>query len=570
MRLRPLALLLGLALALASFSPAPPPGARPESPDAGSAESGASQFEAEEEALRAALQSDDAPAALDFLRKRTPSEAQRTRLRTLVQQLGNDEFEIREQASIRLAASGPVATAPLRAASRSPDAEVARRAREILPRAQREQAVPLLVSSVRLVTDRRPPGVVAVLLDYLPWAADAKVADEVRAALRTLTVQHGQADAALVRALESSDADQRAAAGVVLARADLRETRPAVRRLLEDEDTFVRLQVGRVLVEARDRTAIPVLIELFADLVGDERWDVEDLLERIAGEDAPALPRTDGHEVRRRRRDAWRGWWQTHGEALNLARLPDPPRAREQTLVLLADLQTGVGQALDVGSDGQPGRRLDGLRGPFAVQALSGGRVLIAEYAGKRVVETTLDGKLTWNRDLSAGPLAVQRLPGGGTFIACRNQLLEFSQAGEETWQLRRPRRDIVAARKHTNGSIVVVTDDGFCRWLDAAGQESHSFAAPGPYVIGTGIDVLPNRRVLVPRFGRDCVTEYDALGNVLWEAALPGPASAERLPDGHTLVGCTAPPLVVELDRHGQVVWQYRPERAVIQATRR
>ena len=84
------------------------------------------------------------------------------------------------------------------------------------------------------------------------------------------------------------------------------------------------------------------------------------------------------------------------------------------------------------------------------------------------------------------------------------------------------------------------------------------------------GIDVLPNKRVLVPCFGEDRVTEYDAAGRVLWEAAVPGPASAERLPDGHTLVGCTAPSQVVELDRTGRVVWQHESERAILQATRR
>jgi hypothetical protein len=65
-------------------------------------------------------------------------------------------------------------------------------------------------------------------------------------------------------------------------------------------------------------------------------------------------------------------------------------------------------------------------------------------------------------------------------------------------------------------------------------------------------------------------VTEYDRAGRVIWEATVPGPATAERLPDGHTLVGCSTPPLVVELDRVGRVVWQHPPVRTLIQATRR
>ena len=69
-------------------------------------------------------------------------------------------------------------------------------------------------------------------------------------------------------------------------------------------------------------------------------------------------------------------------------------------------------------------------------------------------------------------------------------------------------------------------------------------------------------RRVLVPCFGQDSVREYDADGRLLWEAALPGPVSAERLPDGHTLVGCT-PPRVVERERVIEHHYYYEPAPA-------
>jgi HEAT repeat protein len=570
MRLRPPTLLLGLGLALASFSPAPPPADRAGAPAPERVASDPVQLAAEEQAMQAAVQADDATAALDFFRKRTPAAAQRQRLRRLIRQLADDSFEMREQAAAELAASGPVANALLRTAARGPDAEMAVRARAVLAQVGREQTAPLLLTGVQLVARRRPPGTVAVLLAYLPFAEDESAAEEVRAALARLTVQDARPQPALLHGLDSTDPDDRAAAGAVLARANLPDTRPAVRRLLDDDDPSVRLRVGRALVEAKDKQAIPVLIELFGDLTGDDRWDLEDLLERVAAADAPALPRDDADATRRRRRDAWRGWWQTHGATLNLARLKEPPRIAKRLLLVQADLPAFRGEVLEIVTGGRPGRRIDGLRGPIAVERVAGGGVLIAEYAGCRVTEQTFDGKLLWEKDLPGSPVAVQRLPNGDAFVACRNRLLEFDRDGKETWSVRRPTRDVVGARKHADGSTLLVTHDGFCRWLDAAGRETRSFAAAGPYVMGTGIDLLPNRRVLVPRFGRDCVTEYDANGNVLWEAAVRGPASAERLPNGHTLVGCTTPPLVVELDRMGQVVGHYQPGHPVIQATRR
>jgi hypothetical protein len=571
MRLRPSALLFGLGLALASFSPTPP-GDRDRRPEVPSPEATAdpARLAAQEQALQTAARADDADGALDFFRTRTPSAAQRQRLRALVRHLADDSFELRQQASAELAASGPVAAALLRRATRDPDPEVARRAHACRPPAAHDNTILVHLSAVQLVVRRRPPGTVATLLAYLPFAEDEGVAEEVRRSLAALTARDGKPEPALLQALAGADPDQRAEAGVILTRADLGETRAAVRRLLEDEDASVRLRVGRALVEAKERNAIPVLIELFGDLAGEDRWDLEDLLERVAGERAPAVPRDDDDATRHRRRDAWRGWWQAHGATVDLTRPVAPPRPRGRMLLVLANLMTSEGQVQEVRSDGRPPRRIDGLNGPIAAEGLPGDRVLIAEYAGRRVGERTLDGKVLWEKDLPANPVAVQRLPNGNTFVACRNRLLEIDRDGQETVTHTRTVRDVVGARKHADGSTALLTDDGLCRWLDPGGNEVGRFPAGGPHVMGAAIDVLPNKRVLVPRFGQDRVTEYDAAGAVLWEAAVPGAASAERLPDGHTLVGATRPPLVVELDRLGRVVWEYRPDRAVIQATRR
>jgi hypothetical protein len=315
---------------------------------------------------------------------------------------------------------------------------------------------------------------------------------------------------------------------------------------------------------------VPVLIELFGDLTGIDRWELEDLLRRLAGADAPALPRDDATSTRRRRLAAWRAWWQIHGDKVNFAGLAVAPRPSGRTLLLTTDLLTSDGEVVELGADGRPSRKITGLQGPIAVQAVSGDAVLIAEYAGKRVAERNFADKVLWEKELPSNPVAVQRLADGRTFVACRNCLLEFDRGGKEVVRVRRPVRDVLGARRHPDGSTVLLTHDGRCRWLDAAGKETHSFAVAGPHVMGTGIDVTRNKCVLVPCFGRDRVAEYDADGRLLWETAVPGPVSAERLPDGHTLIGCAAPPRAIELDRVGQVVWQYQSDRALVQATRR
>src|SRR4051794_32768080 len=103
MRLRPSALLYGLGLALASFSPAPPgdTAGRPEpAPEPVAADP--TYLAAEERALQAAARADDATAALDFFRKRTPAAAQRQRLRTLILNLSDESFVVRQEATQEL------------------------------------------------------------------------------------------------------------------------------------------------------------------------------------------------------------------------------------------------------------------------------------------------------------------------------------------------------------------------------------------------------------------------------------------------------------------------------------
>ena len=72
----------------------------------------------------------------------------------------------------------------------------------------------------------------------------------------------------------------------------------------------------------------------------------------------------------------------------------------------------------------------------------------------------------------------------------------------------------------------------------------------------------LENGNYLVPHLLDKAVREYNAKGEVVWEAATPNWAfTAIRLEDGNTLVGCTYGKTVVELDKNGKIVWQIEPK---------
>jgi outer membrane protein assembly factor BamB len=68
----------------------------------------------------------------------------------------------------------------------------------------------------------------------------------------------------------------------------------------------------------------------------------------------------------------------------------------------------------------------------------------------------------------------------------------------------------------------------------------------------------LGNGNYLVPQLLDKVVREYTPRGEVVWEVKTPNmPFTAIRLPNGHTVVGCTHGNLVIEVDADGAIVWQ-------------
>ncbi len=559
MRLQPSAVLFGLALALSSFSPGPPSGEdRRRNADDPLAPS---QFAVEDRVLREAVKNDDGALLLDHFRQHTPDERTRQKLRSLVSHLGDDSFETRKDASVKLIAFGPRAAGPLREATRSSDSEIAHRARACLQEIGRGRDSATVVSAVHSAFHLKTDEAVTVLLDYLPFAEDEAVADAVRVGLRDYALPEGSPHPALVAALTDPEAVKRAVAGGLLARHGNADARGAARRLLKDPEPRVRLGVARAFLEVREKDALPVLIDLLGELTGAERWPIESLLERLAGPNAPAVPRDDSDARRRRRREAWSRWWREYGSNVNPARLGEIPPSLGRTLIVQLDTLTNDGSVLEIGSEGKSRWRIDGLRFPIAARLVSTDHVLIAEFAGKAVSERDLKGEVVWDKEFNGNPVAVQRLPNDHTFVALRNRLLELDAERKEVWSVRRPVRDILTARKHHDGRIVLITHDGFCRWLAADGKEQSSFRVGNSLVMGLGIDVLPNGSVLIPRFADDRVTEYGPDGTILWDAVVRAPTSAFRLSDGHTLLAGTTTQRLTELDPSGEVVWEHRTD---------
>lgn len=510
----------------------------------------------------------DETALLDFLRKHTPGEADLERLRGLVRQLGSPSYKARQEASRKLAETGPTALNFLKEAAASGDTEVSRRAQLCLEEIRKGPGPALPAAAVRLLArtpsgpDHSPGAAVRVLLGYLPFAEDEAVEEHALTALTVLSVREARLDPLLPAALGDPLPARRAGAAFVLGRVGGREHCLAVRKGLEDPSPAVRLRAAQGLLAAGDRAAVPALIGLVTEAPAPALWKLEEQLRRLAGNKAPAEPVVEATpEARQRVAKAWERWWHEQGSALDLTRPSEAPGFLGLTTICEYDSAVGQpgGQVWECGRDGKPRWKITGLLGAMDAQVLPNGRVLVAENSAQRVTERDpATGAVKWHHMVPGNPIAVQRLPNGNTFIATYQNLMEVTPANKVVYDHRPgPQFYIFSARRQKNGHVLAMTAQGVLLEVDPVSGKQVRTIPTGANGGWCSAEALPNGRYLVATMNNGQVREIDAANKTHWSASVPGVFRATRLPNGHTLVASMTTRKVAELDRAGAVRWE-------------
>jgi HEAT repeat protein len=509
----------------------------------------------------------EGPALLAEFRKRTPTDDFRAKVLTLIKRFGDESFDVREKACFDVMKVGKPAVFLLRQALSDPDPEISQRAQKCLLVLDKGGTANVPAVAARLVALRKPAGAADALLAYVPFIEDDTAADEVQMALTALAFRDGRAEPALLSALDDKIGLRRAAAAEALCQAGSPEQHLLLRKLLKDPEPAVRGRVALALAgRGGDREAVPVLIASLGELAGDQGSKIEDYLYRLAGDRAPSVPLGSDAAARQKFREAWSNWWRDQGPKVELVRLDMAQSLLGYTLLIMNQ----NGRIVEVGRNGQPRWQIEGLQNPVDARVVPGNRVLIAEH-GNRVSERDFQGNIIWSKqDFTDQPVSVQRLHNGNTFIATEDELLELDRTQKKIFTLRHPGSDIQAAFKFRDGHIVFVTRRGQCTRLDATGKQVKNFAIRQNDVAYGGMDGLANGRILVAHTNTGKVVEYDIEGKVVWEASVPQPTAATRLPNGNTLVASSNNQRVVEVDRAGRVVSEHKDGNRPWKARRR
>lgn len=526
---------------------------------------------ADEAALRAAGLASDGPALLEFFRQRTLSAADRARLADTVRRLGDVSFRLREKASADLVAAGHAALPFLRLALQDPDLEIARRAQDCVAVIEGGAEVTLAQAAARLLAARQPAGAAAVIVAYLPLASDEAVAEELLATLARVGVRDGQVDPAVAAALDDAAPVRRAAAAWAVGRSGGAEQRAAVHRLLADPDAGVRFRAAQGLLAGKEREAIPVLVALLGEGPLALARQAEDLLCRLAGDQAPAVALDAGADAQRDRcREAWAGWWRDHGARVDLRHLDLEQRLLGLTLIVAYDGFSGGGRVWEIGPTGQTRWEISNLQGPIDAHVLPGNRLLVAEHGARRVTERDFKGQVLWEHAVGNNPVSCQRLANGNTLITTYKEVLEVTRDGKRLFSYTSPAHSLYGAQKLRNGHFVCLTmNNGLLIELDDKGQEVKRFHV-GPASGWATIEVLPQGTLLIPQQTTGKVVEFDANGKAVAEWPVPLPNAAVRLPNGNLLACSNNDRHVREVSRTGKVVWEQRVEGRPFRVRRR
>ncbi len=491
------------------------------------------------------------PAALcDLLRNHSRTDADTRLLDKLVRQLGDEDFDRREQAERAITAMGRPALDRLAQARRDADPEVSRRAALIAADIRKKLDPDAAFAAVRELIRQRVDGAAAELLAYLPYA-DTDTEEEIYFGIDRVAVRDGKVDPAMKAALTDNNPARRALAALTLGRLGDEANREAVRRCLTDNKSNVRLRSAQGLLAAHDNAALPTLVALLDDGSLDVAWQAEELLRWVAGAKAPE-PRVGMGVAAARRKctSAWKDWLRDNSR-VDWQRVQRDHRRPGLILVCAHD---GV---FLIGSDGKPAWQFTGFTTLRDAQLLPNARLLLAEEAdNSRVIECDLNGKILWEYKNRRGDYlsSCERLANGNTFIVSDEGLTEVTPDQRTVFDLCNE-INVLDGTKPRNGSTVCLSYTKL-RQID---QNS------GKVVTNTlvcsdrrKLCALPDGGVLVNDFLENKVVHLDAEGACLWETALQRPTSVVGLRNGNLLASSSfRGQRIVELARTGQTVWE-------------
>ena len=580
-------------------TPVPPP-TPPIAVETGVAETAKSldQAELDKKALDSAkLKATEPEGLLKYLKDRTLTDTELSKIQVVIKLLGNDDFDTRLKATSDLERMGLPAIKPLRLASKDNNysPEVIYRSESILKRIEKVPHTDVELAAIRALSKVKNPEIVPTLLGFIPLSDNLAILEQIQLTLTASAVVDGKPDPTLVAALESTNPIRRIGAAIAFIegapaadKGRLKNLYPKILELAKAEtDSGQKFKIIKSLfLNSKEVETVGLLIEMIPEMNRGQIWQTEDLLMQLAGKDTPNAKCLKSKVSLVKAQTAWKEWWKKAEATTDLSKLDLKPRLQGNFLLLMIDNRFGVnGTLTEFGPDLKERWSMNGFGNPSDFAFAKDGRVHTVDYQACTLSERDRSGKVISSKrvelDMAKGggkiqcnPQSIELLENGNRVVYCRQAVIEYGKDYKQVMSYMRPANpngnaDICAGLRLKNGeTILSVQNNGpngqvpQIITIDAKGElVKDKIVKTGPpnhysSIIESGAD-----RIILAE--QNQFVEYNLKTGKAegFKRPMNQARCIQKLPSGNFLYidMNVYPPRVVEVTPEGEEAWAYQ-----------
>ena len=504
----------------------------------------------------------DGNSLIQFLARRSEDKFDPNQIKALIAKLGDDNFDTREQTSATLNAIGIAALPDLKTASKSPDVEISRRAKDCIQKIEEGSRKFVVAASIRLLGPKKPEGALQALISYSPFSELDQTTEDLIHAITSTGSENGTPSKIILDAIRSDKAVVKTLCAEALANINPDLFKKEALSLLNSDEPRVRYKVALAFAKLGDKRSIEPLVSSISSVSQWESSLLDHLLRKLLPSNPPSvgLPQPELQKEWAKRT--------TDISKIPEAQLAFNAKNMGKTLIVLLD----AGRIIMVDSSNNILWKIDNLQFPLDAQILPDEKVLVAEHQGNKVTERNKKGEIIWEKKID-GPLAVQKLEDGSIFIASKSNIVFVDQKGKEISEFTPPNNEpIMKANIASNGDLCLVlsTPQGNAKFV----RFDKNKKPVATYDIdvrtsGGKVDILPNGNSLITEVYGNRVIEFNNEGKEVWQFECEQPVAAVRLPNGNTLITSMTQMKALEIDPKGKEIWSYKSNTRVTRAFR-
>ena len=501
----------------------------------------------------------------NWLQSRIPNVTNGIKASKWVIDLGNESFEVREQASRELLKLNNLAIFELKKAIKSKDIEVAKRASDCLQQISPHESIALKTAIIRLLGKSNPE----LVFEYFSKIADTPELDlltsEALLDAFSITIK---SNPTLVQKLEDFSQSNDIKSRILIARA-LAIGNPngsAFRKLLTDDQAIVKVNALLALLQEKDKKAIGLLITILPELKTNHLMPIAGLLNELiqdqASEKELAKEKPSAVELQKLFASAWNG----KNASTNLNTYTFNQLQPKRILASLAETNLS-GKICSLNPDGSVSELFRTNSYADLACAINHTLFFLMERSRGHVIINNI-GEIYERSDPLISTFGLDTDGLGKKFILNRKNLLVLDYTNKIIESIE-VKNDCLAGVRLINGDYAIVFKDKSLLILDGKNLKkektkiSLGVIEPARTILGYQIQGTRSGSILIPEFGGKAINEFNQAGKFLktikfsintGNSTIYGPTLTMNT-NGNFLIGTRLGETVTELNMEGKEI---------------